>query len=512
MDDKGFLVIPHWVHGIGYWLNKTAKAMWCSGDNDIHNTIASAIAEAYRGWYPEAVVTLDTPITGGSLFLPATDQGRQYRPDICVCSQCGRRLVAVEYQRTYESFDHFLARHLLRVRDGWVTHWWFADQKKAGQRDTIYEKSRHHRAVLRQMGFPFFRVWIDPVTQRLHAEEGNVNDVSADDQRKAERELVGKPRLPDCSISAAIGRMEKAEQEENRSAKTKEGLLAPRPGSPVVLLGGASLAASSLNLDTVEAFLAQEQRDRERAQALASAQAHMKTVWSITERIRAVGGFPVVRVSEQSPIPAINAEIARLSEELAEATEAHGRRLLALKRVKLRERLGLPRVNTSPVDDLEAAEKTIRRRHARAQRKQQLVHNRAAVKANKRAAVALAAELAAEQKRRDAEELQRQLQREAEARRRQEEREAEQLREVELENQRRKENLFWHPVTATETTRGHRHVSLAVGDLVRRGEAGAPTTVAQILSDGLVVTSLGTHQPEWLSVRRNIPYIPHLVA
>jgi hypothetical protein len=159
------------------------------------------------------------------------DPPRPYSPDLAIYGPKNERLVAVEYQRSHESYEKFCERDDLRRLERWASvDWWFDDttQKPDEEAPTVYSKSQMHRTHLALLGVPFYRCWVDLVTLELKADYGKAGDLPPHRRVRVSRR-VEKAELADCSTAQIIRLIETGPERE--IVKDYVRPLEARPGS-----------------------------------------------------------------------------------------------------------------------------------------------------------------------------------------------------------------------------------------------------------------------------------------
>lgn len=201
--------IPGFAHPGGYW--GEMRCGDCSNpDRETHRVNLSAIKHFYEQQFPGCRVLMEE-----RLRAPG-DPPRHYSPDLSVRGADGERLVAVEYQRSHESYDKFAERDDLRRSEDWkMVDWWFDDTQPhpPKQKRTVYERSDMHRTHLALMEVPFYRCWVDHVTYLMHAEYGRSGELPPNRRRRVEKHIE-KAELKDCSIAAAMQALEGEPEEK----------------------------------------------------------------------------------------------------------------------------------------------------------------------------------------------------------------------------------------------------------------------------------------------------------
>lgn len=194
-------------HFPGYW-NDFTPGDCSSIDTETHRVNLLAIKRWYEKEMEGCAVKMEE-----RLRKPG-DPPQPYTPDLAVYGPRGERLVAVEYQRSYESFEKFEVRHRLRQSEGWAVHWWFDDTRPLEnpsqapwQGKTVYEKSQEHRVFLALVGADFYRCWVCPDTAKMQADYGACGD-APEDRKKRVAKKVETADLKECSIADMINSLE----------------------------------------------------------------------------------------------------------------------------------------------------------------------------------------------------------------------------------------------------------------------------------------------------------------
>lgn len=221
--------VCHWGHPPGYWNNIPFRD--CQNpDRDTHKVNLQVIKRYYEKKFPRN--------EGFSIKIEQRlrrpgDPPRAYSPDLAIYGKQNERLIAVEYQRSYEPFDKFVDRdELRRVEDWKAVDWWFDDTQPASiqakPKQTVYTKSQMHRTYLAAMSVYFFKCWVDPTTLVLQAEYGTSGNKPPNRKRRQLRHLE-KAEMNECSTSNLINRFRG--EPEWSIVKNYENALRPRSGS-----------------------------------------------------------------------------------------------------------------------------------------------------------------------------------------------------------------------------------------------------------------------------------------
>ena len=189
--------LMHFSHRPGF-LKTDAACLLCRDANLAHHAAAlEVIAEwAAKKWTDCSV---ESELT---VMLPGTPP-EKFAPDISIYSREGTPMACIEYQRSYESYDHFTRRHETRHRQ-FNEVLWFFDRG-------VYNRARAHRRYLDERSEPFFKCWTDPQSGQLQAEHGVAPD------RVWSPPTQGKP--DQCSLASLINAFEgRNEPRRNRTA------------------------------------------------------------------------------------------------------------------------------------------------------------------------------------------------------------------------------------------------------------------------------------------------------
>lgn len=218
-----------WAHPPGYWDGVPYRD--CQNhDTDSHRINLEVIKRYYeRDFRSDQGFTVKVE---PRLRRPG-DPPRPYSPDLAIYGPSGERLVAVEYQRSRESFEKFVERDIMRrsAPESWpLVDWWFDDTQHDPERPimTVYERSQAHRTYLSSLPVNHYRCFVDPATLRLQAEYGRCGNIPPERRKRVERH-VEKAALQECSTSRIIQRLEG--QSEWQEVKAYKEPLRPRIGS-----------------------------------------------------------------------------------------------------------------------------------------------------------------------------------------------------------------------------------------------------------------------------------------
>jgi len=161
------------------------------------------------------------------------DPPRPYSPDLAIYGPKRERLVAVEYQRSYEAYEKFLERDMMRrsAPESWAAvDWWLDDtqQDPDHPRPTVYERSQMHRTYLSSIPVRHVRCFVDPETLKLQAEYGKCGQIPPERRKRVERHIE-KADLKECSTARIVLQVE-GQPEWQRVKEYKEPLR-PKRGS-----------------------------------------------------------------------------------------------------------------------------------------------------------------------------------------------------------------------------------------------------------------------------------------
>lgn len=203
--------VCYWGHPPGYW--KDVPFRNCqNADTDTHTIALRIIREHYaRQFKPDLGFTIKTE---PRLRRPG-DPPRPYSPDLAIYGPNNERMVAVEYQRSYEPYDRFVDRDSLRRSEGWAAvDWWYDDTQAdpSNPRRTVYDKSQEHRTHLALLGVRLYRCWVDPDTLKLQAEPGRSGELPPKRHKRIERHLE-RSALRECSTAKLIQQLESTPEE-----------------------------------------------------------------------------------------------------------------------------------------------------------------------------------------------------------------------------------------------------------------------------------------------------------
>lgn len=224
--------VCYWGHPPGYWSDIPFRN--CQNpDTDTHTINLAVIRDYYaKQFAPELGFVIKTE---PRLRRPG-DPPRPYSPDLAIFGSDGKRMVAVEYQRSHETYEKFADRDDLRRSEGWAAvDWWFDDTQPNpdAPRKTVYDKSEMHRTHLASIGVHHFRCWVDLDTLRLQAEYGRPSSIPPDRRIRVDRRIE-KAVLANCSTAKLIRELEG--EPEHKYIKQHVQPLRPRTGSELQFL------------------------------------------------------------------------------------------------------------------------------------------------------------------------------------------------------------------------------------------------------------------------------------
>lgn len=203
--------VCYWGHPPGYWTDVPIRNCQ-NADTDSHSIALEIIREHYAEQFkPE----LGFVIKREPRLRKPGDPPRAYCPDLAIYGPNGERLVAVEYQRSYEAYEKFADRDELRRSEEWtLVDWWFDDTQPNPKkpRRTVYEKSQSHRTHLALLSARLYRCWIDPDTLKLQAEQGRGGDLPPERRKRIARHIERSP-LRECSTASLIRELEGTPEE-----------------------------------------------------------------------------------------------------------------------------------------------------------------------------------------------------------------------------------------------------------------------------------------------------------
>jgi hypothetical protein len=150
--------LMHFAHRPGF-LKTDAACLLCRDADLAHHAAAlEVIADWAAKQWPNC--SIESELT---VVLPGTPP-EKFSPDISIRSREGAPVSCIEYQRSHESYDHFIRRHEIRHRQ-FDQVLWFFDRG-------VYTRARAHRRYLDERSEPFFKCWTDPQSGQLQAEHG----------------------------------------------------------------------------------------------------------------------------------------------------------------------------------------------------------------------------------------------------------------------------------------------------------------------------------------------------
>lgn len=204
--------VCYWGHGPGYWDGVQFRD--CQNPSTNAHAVHLAVIKRYyeKTFNPKEGFTIKVE---QRLRKPG-DPPQLYSPDLALYGPKGEPMVAVEYQRSFESYDDFCRRDDLRRSEDWsVIDWWFDDtqDKPEEKRQTVYSRSQMHRTHLALLGVPFYRCWVDPHTFKLEADFGTCGDLPPSRKKRVERKLE-KADLAECSTAQIMRQIEEGPERE----------------------------------------------------------------------------------------------------------------------------------------------------------------------------------------------------------------------------------------------------------------------------------------------------------
>lgn len=219
--------VCYWAHPPGYWDGVEFKDCQNPSSN-AHSVHLNVI----KRWYEESFKPEQGfKVTVEPRLRRPGDPPRPYSPDLAIYGPKGERLVAVEYQRSHESYEKFCSRDDLRRSEKWAdVDWWFDDTQNDPEKNriTVYEKSQQHRTHLALLSVFFYRCWVDPQTLKLEAEYGRSGELPPHRVKRLHRHIE-KADLAECSTAAIIRQIESGPERKIIEAYTKP--LEAVPGS-----------------------------------------------------------------------------------------------------------------------------------------------------------------------------------------------------------------------------------------------------------------------------------------
>ena len=201
-----------WAHPPGYWQDVPFKDC-ANPDTDTHRVHLEVIRRFYEKEFPPSQ---SFSIKVEQMLRKPGDPPRPYCPDLAIYGPSGERLVAVEYQRSFEAYEKFADRDDLRRSEGWAkVYWWFDDTRPDPEkpRRTVYDRSQQHRTHLILASSEPIRCWVDPYTLKLQAEYGTSGDLPPKRRRRVERHLE-KADLAECSTADLFKQFEATPEEK----------------------------------------------------------------------------------------------------------------------------------------------------------------------------------------------------------------------------------------------------------------------------------------------------------
>lgn len=225
--------VCYWGHGPGYWDGVQFRD--CQNPSTNAHTVHLAVIKRHyeKQFDPKEGFTIKVE---QRLRKPG-DPPQIYSPDLALYGPKGEPMVAVEYQRSFESYEDFCRRDDLRRSEDWAAvDWWFDDtqEKPEEKRPTVYSRSQMHRTHLALLGVPFYRCWVDPHTFKLEADYGTCGDLPPNRKKRVERKLE-KAELAECSTAQIMRQIEEGPEREIIKEYTKP--LEALPGSDLNFRG-----------------------------------------------------------------------------------------------------------------------------------------------------------------------------------------------------------------------------------------------------------------------------------
>lgn len=204
--------VCYWGHPPGYWAGVQFRD--CQNANtSVHAVHLDVIRKYYqKSFRPEDGFVIKVE---QRLRKPG-DPPQPYSPDLAIYGPNNQRMVAVEYQRSFESYEKFCERDDLRRAEKWpAVDWWFDDTQSdiAADKATVYGKSQMHRTHLALMSVLFYRCWVDPCTLQLKAEHGRCGDLPIERRKHVERKIE-KAELAECSTAQLMRQIEQGPERE----------------------------------------------------------------------------------------------------------------------------------------------------------------------------------------------------------------------------------------------------------------------------------------------------------
>jgi len=159
LDRSGAMIrIMHFAHRPGFLKLDGACLLCRSADLTRHAAGVKVIGRWCEKHWPGSRVVAEMQIV-----VPGAPP-ETFRPDISVHAADGTPIACIEYQRSAEPFEAFLARDQVRRKEFPDVRWFFS----AG----VYARSRRHREYLADGGRDFYYTRIDPESGRLLMEDG----------------------------------------------------------------------------------------------------------------------------------------------------------------------------------------------------------------------------------------------------------------------------------------------------------------------------------------------------
>jgi len=191
------------------------------------------------------------------------DPPRPYSPDLAIYGPNQERMVAVEYQRSYESYEKFCERDELRRIEGWAAvDWWFdaTNPNPDVDRPTVYSKSQMHRTHLALLAVPFYRCWVDPQTLELKAECGEAGDLPPNRKKRIERRIE-KAESTECSTALVMRELEQSQTP--KAIDHQPVYFQARPDSELILVDHTAVSLDRENKKALAVLARQKQLEEQ---------------------------------------------------------------------------------------------------------------------------------------------------------------------------------------------------------------------------------------------------------
>jgi len=192
--DGRMVRIMHFAHRPGFLKTDGACLLCRNADLAQHAAAVKVIGRWAQKQWPTCTVKAEMQVVVPG--APPTT----FRPDISIIDPTGRKLACIEYQRTRESFDAFVARDTARLQEFAEVLWFFHSSN--------YGRSHQHRDYLADRSRRFFKTWVDPETHALQCQDGE-RPVRRDRQA-ANQDL---PKCSEQSLLKAINPPDRHRQE-----------------------------------------------------------------------------------------------------------------------------------------------------------------------------------------------------------------------------------------------------------------------------------------------------------